>query len=93
MKPERIQKKGLYGKIPEGAKYVGRPSKWGNPFKVSEYGREKALELYREYLEEKIQKGELNPQELKGLNLACFCRLDEACHADILLELANVTGD
>lgn len=27
--------------------------------------------------------------ELRGLNLACWCRLDEPCHADVLLELAN----
>lgn len=27
--------------------------------------------------------------ELRGKNLACWCRLDQACHADILLELAN----
>jgi hypothetical protein len=27
--------------------------------------------------------------ELKGKNLACFCKEGEACHADVLLELAN----
>jgi Domain of unknown function (DUF4326) len=27
--------------------------------------------------------------ELCGLNLACFCRLEQRCHADILLSLAN----
>lgn len=27
--------------------------------------------------------------ELRGKNLACFCRLDQPCHADVLLELAN----
>jgi hypothetical protein len=30
-------------------------------------------------------------QELRGKNLACFCPLDQACHADVLLELANTT--
>jgi len=29
--------------------------------------------------------------ELRGKNLACFCRLDLACHADVLLELANAS--
>ncbi len=29
------------------------------------------------------------PTELKGKNLACFCPLDQDCHADVLLELAN----
>ena len=28
-------------------------------------------------------------QELRGHNLACWCALDEPCHADVLLELAN----
>lgn len=27
--------------------------------------------------------------ELRGKNLACFCKLDQPCHADVLLELAN----
>jgi hypothetical protein len=27
--------------------------------------------------------------ELRGKNLACWCRLDQSCHADVLLELAN----
>lgn len=27
--------------------------------------------------------------ELRGKNLACFCALDQPCHADVLLELAN----
>ena len=27
--------------------------------------------------------------ELRGKNLACWCKLDEPCHADVLLKLAN----
>lgn len=35
MKPKRIQRKRTNGwKMPEGAVYVGRPTRWGNPFKV-----------------------------------------------------------
>ncbi|MCU1418719.1 MAG: hypothetical protein JWP32_2893 [Schumannella sp.] len=30
---------------------------------------------------------------LRGKNLACWCPLDQPCHADVLLELANSTGD
>lgn len=29
--------------------------------------------------------------QLAGKNLACFCRLDQPCHVDVILELANVT--
>ena len=32
---------------------------------------------------------EAAPHELRGKNLACWCRLDQPCHADVLLELAN----
>ena len=28
-------------------------------------------------------------RELHGRDLACYCPLDEPCHADVLLELAN----
>ena len=36
--------------------------------------------------------------ELRGKDLACWCPLDKACHADVLLKLANLppaptTGD
>jgi len=27
--------------------------------------------------------------ELRGKSLACWCRLDQPCHADVLLEFAN----
>lgn len=27
--------------------------------------------------------------DLRGKDLACWCRLDQPCHADVLLELAN----
>ena len=30
-----------------------------------------------------------NIAELTGKNLACWCPLDQPCHADVLLELAN----
>lgn len=36
---------------------------------------------------ESVCHGEL--KELRGKNLACWCRLDEPCHADVLLEIAN----
>jgi hypothetical protein len=28
-------------------------------------------------------------RELRGRDLACYCPLDEPCHADVLLEFAN----
>lgn len=31
----------------------------------------------------------LNVADLRGKNLACWCKPDAPCHADVLLELAN----
>lgn len=47
--------------------------------------KEQVLKIYREYLEKEF----LDLSNLRGKNLACFCKENESCHADILLELAN----
>lgn len=66
--------------------YVKAPkSKWANPFTVKEYGREKCLEKYEEY----VRKGPLWEQlkELEGIEeLGCWC-CPEGCHGDILIRL------
>lgn len=73
-------------KLPPEAILVNRSSRWGNPYKVSEYGRAEALRLYRIYLEDKLREepGYLLP--LIGKDIACNCALSEDCHGDILLE-------
>lgn len=71
---------------PEDAVYVGRPTKWGNPFLVETLGREKAVEAYRDYLLRSGLIAEIG--ELRGKDLVCWCA-PEACHADVLIELAN----
>lgn len=135
--PQRIQRKRTKGwRMPDNTVYVGRGSKWGNPFKVGdtqirmpaldgsewEYeGRsgktsgeqhiffhsipdgetempttwhqvkdataEQCVELYREWIA-LAGLGTLQA-ELAGKNLACWCPLHQACHADLLLEIAN----
>jgi len=164
--PVRIQRKRTKGwRMPEGAVYVGRGSKWGNPFayckrsglvrhlpgqpsefeyegRVSANGmthpfyapdgtvtdyrvryatREEIVELYRRTIlapdrgmlgaypsnggrlatfrtggDRRGFRGALHTvtpdlirAELRGLDLACWCPLDQPCHADVLLELAN----
>lgn len=72
---------------PADAVYVGRPSKWGNPFVIGqEYSRAEAIQKYREYLSSSYLCHEIH--ELKGKDLVCWCA-PEPCHADVLLELAN----
>lgn len=74
---------------------VARPSKWGNPFKVEKGGmsRADAVAHYRHMLQKPGVRGEVDRAliraELAGKDLACWCRIDELCHADVLLEIAN----
>ena len=134
--PKRIQRQRTKGwRMPEGAVYVGRGSKWGNPFKVERVspwphwagaapwqittpdgrvwehdenckpivGRaaadnarhraaiEGAVGLFRLHVGP-MGNYEIDPTEfsaLAGRDLACWCPLDQPCHADVLLEIAN----
>ena len=82
--PKRIQRKRTKGwRMPPGVVYVGRGSKWGNPFKVEGMGRYMAVALY-----ERNVLPHLPVHELRGQDLACWCRLDQLCHADVLLKAA-----
>jgi len=82
----RIQRKGFRETIPTGAKLVARPSRWGNPFSLKEYDRATSLKLYEKWLDDKLTADPSFLDPLKGKDLACYCALDEACHADILLK-------
>lgn len=70
--------------------YIGRPSKWGNPFEVGRDGtRKECIDKYREYINGR--KDLLQAlSELKGKALMCFCK-PKPCHGDVLVEL--VEGD
>ena len=90
-KPIRVQRKRTKGwKMPPNTVCVNRGTKWGNPFTVKEYGRRLALFNYRQRFRNLMLIDAIDISELSGKNLACFCRLDEECHADFLLEIANV---
>lgn len=46
----------------------------------------------RDFVKEQPKKRDRILREmpkLRGKNLACFCALDQPCHADVLLEIAN----
>lgn len=69
--------------------YVGRPSKWGNPFKIGKHGnREDVLTAYRIYMGANRELMEAARAELRGKILGCYCA-PRACHADVLAEIAN----
>lgn len=93
-------------KIPAGAIYVGRPSKWGNPFRLNDpllYGlpkeekRRLVINEYRKWLqgESCLVKEFGEPpslSELTAKDLVCWCA-PLPCHADVLLELANMESE
>lgn len=152
--PQRIQRQRTKGwRMPDGAIYVGRPTKWGNPFRLNHpdgglvhygpkhferfgrewdyegrcsapgshhmwFSRDDIVETYvriatRAEVVELFRLAILDPtpgmkmanpsrgghmvhvtveeirRELAGRDLACWCSLDQQCHADVLLELAN----
>ena len=88
--------------------YVGRPSKWGNPFVVDRQlltvtspgggvvitcdSLEDALKCAAAEYRASVALGMAREirRDLRGKDLACWCPLDRPCHADVLLELANV---
>ena len=108
--------------MPENTVYVGRGSKWGNPFEVVKkkgmcgpaivdywvvkfamcliggkfavkaFAIKFAISEFKKWAIGKHDLSGIKPldvSELKGKDLACWCRLDMPCHADVLLELAN----
>ncbi|MFE5309738.1 DUF4326 domain-containing protein [Isoptericola sp. NPDC056605] len=103
--PKRIQLRRTKGwRKPEGTIVVARPSKWGNPFRVGGRidaidfrsagvliaSRAEAVAYYRSHTATwRPDKVRAVQAELAGKDLACWCPLDQPCHADVLLEIAN----
>ena len=96
--PRRLQRRKGFTVKP--AVLVTRPTQqraylrmqhYGNPFEVKTFGRDPAVELFAVYAQQRlvVEPDWLEP--LRGKDLACVCRLDVACHGDILLHLANHT--
>lgn len=76
--------------IPDGAVYIGRPSKFGNPIPVSkECPRDQAVYLHWKHLHTHKRLLLAVREELPGKNLICFCA-PAKCHGDTLLRVANV---
>jgi len=80
-------------KIPDDAVYVGRPSKWGNPFKIGEDGTrgDVIIKYHSRILNILMFQDTRYLEDLKGKDLVCWCS-PLPCHADVLLELANKGG-
>ena len=101
--PKRIQyRKGM--RLGPNIVYVGRPSRWGNPFRVGQFTGYDNIDAVHDF--EKWLKRDLGirsaenvygkpptrqaiRKHLRGKHLACWCKPTEICHADTLLRIAN----
>jgi len=92
-------------KMPPNTVKVDRTTKWGNPFRVQPgRAHDYAVTLfthmlagYMAVLDDPTMEAQIayramairDRSELKGKNLACWCRPDQRCHADVLRIFAN----
>lgn len=80
------------GKQPAtGRVYVGRPSKWGNPFVIGRDGtRDEVIVKYRTWIvQQPLLMAALH--ELQGKDLVCWCA-PAHCHAEVLIALIERRG-
>jgi len=76
----------------EGAVYIGRGSKYGNPYVIGTHGnREEVIRKYWLKLDADCRLKAEAIADLAGKDLVCYCA-PQKCHGDILLHLAN-TGE
>jgi len=102
--PRRIQlSRAKDWRMPENTVNVARgPGRiWGNPFRIGDFGIQDAMaavERFQEWLDGRVT-GPRPPSyseikvALRGKNLACWCKPDQPCHADVLLQFANKGAD
>lgn len=77
------------GMLVDNSVYVGRPSEFGNPFKVGVDGNKvEVIEKYEQHVRSNAELLALVKAELRGKHLICWCAPD-FCHADVLLKIAN----
>ncbi len=77
---------------------IGRPSVFGNPFSVQEHGRDKCIELYRQWIWSQVESGGPVGDKLlalvdrarsgENIRLLCTCA-PKACHGDVIKEAVD----
>ncbi len=83
--PRRIQLRRIKGwRLPPDTVKVDRTTPWGNPWTAANCDGIDPVQRFA------AETAPLLPVTvLRGKNLACWCAPDAACHADVLLALAN----
>lgn len=73
--------------------YIGRPSNWGNPFRIGSDGtRQEVIELYRRHLVTQPDLVARLIRELTGRRLGCWCH-PLPCHGDVLVDVCDAQTD
>lgn len=74
---------------PFDAVYIGRGSKYGNPFSIDANNtREEVIKEYREWIQNQPELLADIKKNLPGKDLVCYC-FPQPCHGDVILEIAN----
>lgn len=95
--PERIQLSRARGwRMPPNTVKVDRSTRYGNPWRAgmfTDFTAADAVARFRGWMENRPECRNSYPvpslTELRGKSLACWCKVGDPCHADVLLELAN----
>lgn len=70
--------------------FIGRGSKWGNPFQIGRSNREQVIRMYEVHIRRRPDLLAALP-ELVGKRLGCYCK-PLACHGDVLIRLLKELG-
>lgn len=79
----------------EDVVYIGRPSKWGNPFRIGKDGnRQQVIDKFVFWFMQKEQAALRAAciRELRGKRLACYCA-PLLCHGDVLAYYADAFAE
>lgn len=96
--PTRIRLSvGMGWRLPRNTVLVCAPSRWATPFKVGHlhHGKPATRDFAVTLFAEALMVGDLGftpdavRNGLRGRDVACWCRLDQPCHGDVLLAVAN----
>lgn len=69
--------------------FIGRPSRFGNPFHIGQDGsRREVIQRFENYLWSRPDLIKIVRAELAGKVLGCYCD-PLACHGDVLARIAN----
>jgi hypothetical protein len=99
--PKRIQRRRTKGwRMPPNTRYVGRGSKWGNCFdwqfymqthgvserEAKQWAKDSFAAVWTKYAGGAYK---VYLDLLRGQDVACWCGLNDPCHGDVLIDLAN----